>query len=291
MRTFILSFTFVVLYGSGFVATQVGVPYVDPLSFLILRFLITSVILFFICLLFKVRWPASLKDLIHQSIAGVLIVGVFSVGVFVSIDLGTPAATSALIISLQPILASFISFLLMSTSVSRSQWLGLMIGFSGVTFIVSSNLGFTSASGIAMSFFGLFGLAFGSVYQKKFCSGMNVFSGGFIHVLASFLFCVILSFFYGERHVEWNFSFVSSLLWMSVVVSIGALNVFYLLIRDLEISRVSSLFYLVPVGSVLMSFIVFDLLIGWVELVGILITSIAVFLVNSNFFRFRISNG
>ncbi|WP_084632025.1 DMT family transporter [Oceanospirillum maris] len=285
MHTAILSLLFITLYGSGFVATQFGIPYTDPLSFLTYRFFITAIILTIVCLVIRARWPSSVKEVMHQSIAGALIVGTFSIGVFISIDQGTSAATSALIISFQPLIASLLSFLIMRTKINRPQWIGLIMGLLGVSFIVFSKLSVNSLSGIMMSVLGLLGLAFGSLYQKAFCANMNIFSGGVIHTSSSAVLCLLISLFYGDSYTEWQPEFIFSLLWMSIVVSIGALSILYVLIRKLEISQVSSLFYLIPVSSVILSIIFLDESLNTNELVGILITSVAVFMVNSSIFR------
>lgn len=40
-----LPFIFVTLYGSGFVGAKLGLPYAEPLTFLVLRFAFSSVLL------------------------------------------------------------------------------------------------------------------------------------------------------------------------------------------------------------------------------------------------------
>ena len=54
--------------------------------------------------------------------------------------------------------------------------------------------------------------------------------------------------------VSWTNQFIFALGWMSVVVSIGALSVLYLLLRHGEVAQVASLFYLVPVSTAIMAF-------------------------------------
>lgn len=283
MKTLIFAFLFVVLYGSGFVAAKVGLSYSDPLSFLVFRFSITATLLVFVCLAIKAPWPKSLKELMHIAVAGTLIVGTFSAGAFISIDMGTPAATTSLIISLQPLIASLLSFVLLKTAISRSQWFGLVLGLAGVSFLVLNKLGAANIEALLMSVVGLLGLTFGSLYQKHFCSNMNIFTGGVIHTSASALLCVVLMLFYPSLYIEWHPEFIAALLWMSVVVSIGALSMLYVLIRTLEISQVSSLFYLTPVSSVLFSVLLLDQSLDQLELLGIVLTSLSVFMVNSHY--------
>ena len=93
-----LPILFIFLYGSGFVFTALGLQNSSPIAFLTLRFFIAFFILLIIATIMKVEWPNSFKEFIHISTAGMLTVGVFSIGVFLSIDFGVSASLSALII-------------------------------------------------------------------------------------------------------------------------------------------------------------------------------------------------
>lgn len=280
MHRFILSLVFVALYGSGFVATQFGMPYAEPLAFLTVRFFISAVFLFLLCIFLKQSWPANIKQTFHIAISGILLVGVFSIGVFISLDFGISAATSSLIISMQPLLVALISIPLLGEKLNKSQWLGLCIGMLGLLFILGRKFNLDIFDGIAFSVLGLLGLAIGSVYQKYFCSNMNIFSGGVIHSLSSGILCLVLAFAFEENYIDWQPQFIFSLLWMSVVVSIGALLALYVLIGKYPVSQVSSLFFLIPVSAVLLSVLFFNKQLDYIEIIGIIITSIAVFAVN-----------
>ena len=79
--------------------------------------------------------------------------------------------------------------------------------------------------------------------------------------------------------VTWTNQFIVALGWMSVVVSIGALSVLYLLIRHGEVAQVASLFYLVPVSTAIIAFFVYHETIDLFGIVGIFITAIGITLV------------
>ncbi len=279
MKTIVLSLLFVLLYGSGFVATQYGLPFADPVSFLVIRFAITALLLGIICLVVKPKLPTSIKQVIHTLIAGMLIVGTFSLGVFVAIDYGISASTSALIISFQPLLASLLAKLFFKASVSVSQWIGLIIGLIGVIVIVFWGLESPNIMGLLMACLGLLGVACGSVYQKYYCADMNLIFGGFLQSLSSCLLCVTVWLFYPTHAINWTGSFIFSLLWMAIVVSIGALSLLYVLIRYLPISKVSLLFYLVPISALFLSFLFLDGDISMVQGVGIVLVSLSIFMV------------
>ena len=211
MKSLVASFLFVFLYGSGFVATQYGLPFVDPVSFLVLRFAITASILGIVCLIVKPKLNVTRSDLIHTFIAGMLILGLFSLGVFLAIDYGLSASTTALIISFQPLLASVIAQIFFKAKVSVAQWAGLMIGLLGVLLIVFWGLKTPNIIGLFMAGLGLLGVACGSVYQKQYCADMHLVFGGFLQSCAACLLCLLIWPLYGTHFVIWTPEFFSTM--------------------------------------------------------------------------------
>ncbi|MEL7614652.1 DMT family transporter [Vreelandella titanicae] len=258
LQSLIFPFFFVVIYGSGFVGAKYGLPYSTPLSFLSLRFLIAAAILFLVASMLKVAIPAR-RDMLHIAVAGTLTVAMFSISVFASIDMGLSPALSALIIALQPILVGFLARYMVGEKLILRQWGGLVAGLVGVAMVVGhkANLNMAPLIPIAMSVLGLLGLTFGNLYQKKFCANMNVISGGCIQSLASAVICLLLLPFFGQYKAEWSIEFIGALAYMSVGVSIGALTMLYLMIRRGEVSKVASVFYLVPVSAAVASYLIY----------------------------------
>ncbi len=267
----LLSFFFIVLYGSGFVAAKYGLAYASPLAFLLIRFFVAFILLLLLAYFLKVSWPKSMNEVVHIGISGILTVAVFSIGVYLSIDVGVSPSLNALIIALQPALVSILAIMFLGEKLSNKHWIGLLIGFIGVCFVVVSKfeLNYPEIFGILMSVFALLGLSFGNLYQKKYCSNMNLFSGGVIQTFASSLLVLPLMLVYEDIQVNWNIDFIYAVLYMSIAVSIGALSVLYILINKGDVSKVSSIFYLIPVCAVIMSYLIFGEKIEFSMLLGI----------------------
>lgn len=277
----ILPFGFIFLYGSGFIFTQYGLQNSSPMAFLSLRFFIAFWILLLIAYCLKVPLPKTTKEFLHIALAGSLTVGTFSIGVFLSISYGVSGALNALIIALQPIIVTFMASKYLDEVSNKKVWLGLVIGFIGVTFVVVSKLEFsyTSVIGIFWSVVGLLGLSFGSLYQKKYCTGMNLYSGGAIQTFSSTL--LTLPFLYFEEiHITWNGEFFIALVYMAVGVSIGALSLLYVMIKNDEVSKVSSIFYLVPVSAAVVSYFLFGEKMELNVVIGIITVLMGITLIN-----------
>ena len=277
----ILPFAFIFLYGSGFIFTQYGLQNSSPMAFLGIRFFIAFWILLIIAYVLKVPIPKSKKEFFQIAFAGSLTVGTFSIGVFLSISYGVSGALNALIIALQPIVVTFLALKFLNEEINKRIWLGLIMGFIGVGFVVISKLdtSYDSIVGIFWSIVGLLGLSFGSLYQKKYCTAMNLYSGGAIQTLSSTILVVPFLFF-EDIQITWNTDFIIALLYMSVGVSIGALSLLYIMIKNGEVSKVSSIFYLVPVSAVIVSYFLLGETMQWNVIVGIVTVLIGITLIN-----------
>lgn len=282
MSHFLLPLLFVALYGAGFVGAKLGLPHAEPFIFLALRFSLAAVILGLIAWLLGSPWPGNRREFLHIAGAGMLTIGVFSAGVFYSIALGVPPAVSALIIALHPILVALGAGALLGERVSARQWVGLLLGLIGVYLVLRERLlvdpSYMQAA--LLSVIGLIGLSSGNLYQKARCMKMNVFSGGAIQCAVCALTMFIGAALVESGEVRWTTEFVIALFWMTVIVSVGAVSILYVMIRRGEVSRVASIFYLVPVSAAITAFALFGQTIDASAATGIGVAAIGVFLVS-----------
>src|SRR5258708_34236571 len=69
----LLAWYFVAVWGSGYVATKIGLQYAPPFTFLTLRFCFGLLCLAPIVALWKPKWPQTGAELGHVVVAGLLI--------------------------------------------------------------------------------------------------------------------------------------------------------------------------------------------------------------------------
>src|SRR5512147_550091 len=91
---------FVVLWSTGFIGAKLGLPYVEPATFLEVRFLLVLAILLPLCWVSRAPWPPAHKA-VRMAVSGVLLQAGYLGGVFAAIHHGMPAGVSALITGLQ----------------------------------------------------------------------------------------------------------------------------------------------------------------------------------------------
>lgn len=274
---------FVVFWSTGFIGAKYGLPNAEPLTFLAIRFLLAGGILAVVAVLFRSPWPATWRDAGHYAVVGLLIQGVYLGAVFYAIWLGVEAGVSSLIVSLQPLVVAALAGLVLGERVTRLQWLGLVLGFAGVTLVVwqKLQLGLGTPAGIALVVFGLAGISAGTLYQKRFGQGMNMVTGNLIQFAAGAAVMLVLAFALETREVNWTPAFAFTMAWLVVVLSLGTFTLLYLMIRRGAASRVASLFFLVPASTATIAYFMFGETFGPLSILGIIVSTTGVALANT----------
>lgn len=285
LRSSIVPIAFIVLSGSGFVFLTLGLDNSSLLLFLELRFFIAAVILFFVILFFKIRFPKTFTEVFHISIAGALSMGVFSTCCMYAIKYGISPALCSLVVSLQPIVVAFFAMKFLNEEVNKRVWIGLFLGLFGVVLVLvlglNDGLSQDQIVGFLFALLALVGMSFGSLYQKRYCSDMNLFSGGVIQNVFSCF--ILLPFLYFEDiYIDINSDLIIALVYMSVFASVGAMSLLFFMIRNGNVSKVSSLFYLLPVVSAIVAYFLLGKDIELNVFLGICIIIISMGLINKS---------
>jgi len=272
---------FVLLWSTGFVSAKFGLPYAEPLTFLLLRFVFVVALMLPLALAMRANWPATWTQAGHVAVVGVLMQGGYLGGVFCSIHLGMSAGVSALIVGIQPILTAFASAPLFGERLRARQWSGLVLGFGGVLLVV---LGRSALSGItpvtlALSVLALLSITVGTLYQKRYCGSVDLRTGSVIQFCAAGLVLLPLALSFETMRVRWTGEFAFTLAWLVLVLSIGAISLLYVLIRSGGATKVASLFYLVPPTTALMAYAMFGEQLSVTAMAGMALAAIGVALV------------
>jgi len=272
---------FVLLWASGFVGAKFGLAYAEPLTFLSIRMIAVVALLAIILAVTRPKWPGA-AGMVHSAATGIMVHGLYLGGVFVSIENGVSAGLAALIVSLQPVLTSTTANRWLGERVLARQWLGLALGLLGVYLILQDK----TASGGATPFgrlaatVALLGITAGTLYQKRFGGGMDWRPALCIQYAAAAILFSFGAFAFETRAVHWTPQFLLALGWLIFGLSLGAIWLYYYMIRRAAATRVTSLFYLTPATTALMAWAAFDEQLAPLALVGMAVCVVGVFLVN-----------
>ena len=256
---------------------KLGRPYAEPFTLLSYRFALALVVLWLITKLVGSRWPSTWRLAVHCMVVGLLLHGVYLGGIFKAISLGMPAGLSAMVIGLQPLTMALFAGLMLNERVSKRQWLGLVMGLAGLYFVLGEQFAieastiFDGFSGWAPVLAGtaLLGISFGTLYQKKYCHGADHLTSIWLQYAAALGFSLIIAFTFETRVVDWQWQFIVSLSWQVLALSIGAVLLLMIMMRQGAATKVGSLFYLVPPAVAIQAWFLFGEAMGLQGLAGI----------------------
>lgn len=270
----LLAWYFVSVWGSGFLATKIGLQHAAPFTFLTLRFAFGIACLVPIVLIARPRFPASRSELAHVVVAGLLMHAVHLGGSHYTQYLGMSAGITALLLSAQPLVTAFIAARWMNETLAARQWLGVLTGLAGVTLVVwhkvdvhEATLGSLLAVTVSLA-----GVTAATLYQRVFCPLVDLRSSSLVQFVATIIVLLPLSWAVEDMQVRWSWTLAGAIAFLVIGASILAVNALHLLMRRGQAARVTSLLYLTPIFAVVLEWAMFNVVPSGLSIVGIVIT-------------------
>ena len=172
---------------------------------------------------------------------------------------GVSAGLATIIASLNPILIAALAAPLLGEAMHWRKVVGLLLGFAGAVFIVRHRLagGSEDPQGVLLVFGALLCLVVGTIAFKWFAPAVTFEDPGLIVV--------------GVR-------FWLVMAWCVLVMSIGALLLWFWLLRNGSASSASALHFLIPPTGLAMSWLVLGETISPADLLGIIPVALGIWL-------------
>ena len=265
---------FVLLWSSGALFAHVGVTHAPAFTFLLLRFLIAFTVLLLMGL-WRRRWLPSPGSRSRVALTGALLIGGYSICYLLALDKGVTPGVLATLLGVQPIL----TLVLVERRLSPLRLAGLLLALGGLSLLVYRSLAMAhlSLSGILYALAALLCMSIGAILQKGLSQPpADVLP---LQVGISLVLCLLFVPFQPIRF-ELSSELVTSVLWMAVVISVLAQLLFYRLVQAGNLVNVTSLFYLVPLVTTLLDYLILGHRVdaqGGMGMVAILIGLVLVF--------------
>jgi drug/metabolite transporter (DMT)-like permease len=242
--------TFVLLWGSAAIFTRWGLDHGSVLALLTLRFALALAALGLIGLPAR-RWLPAPGTRWQVAGTGLLLIGCYSVCYFQAMAHGITPGLLATLLGVQPIL----TLLLTERRFSAWRLLGLLLSLAGLALVVFQSLVMArlSAAGMGFALAALGCTTLGALAQKRIQQPPAQALP--LQYAVALLLCGALLPLQPWR-VELVAGFWLPLLWLGLVISVGAQLLLYRLIRGGNLVNVTSLLYLVPVVTVLLDYLV-----------------------------------
>ncbi|HEY1121963.1 MAG TPA: DMT family transporter [Haloferula sp.] len=242
--------TFVLLWGSASIFTRWALDHGTVFAVLILRYTMALAALLVIGLRGKRCLPAA-GTRWQVAGTGLLLIGGYSVCYFQAMAHGITPGLLATLLGIQPIL----TLLLTERRFSSSRLAGLILSLAGLMLVVYQSLILArlSALGITFALAALLCMTFGAMLQKRIHQApAEVLPLQYIVTLLLYL-CFAP---FQPVHFEISLSTLIPLLYLGLVISVGAQLLLYRMIRGGNLVNVTSLFYLVPMVTVILDFLI-----------------------------------
>lgn len=277
-----LPIAFILLWSSGYIGGAFGVRYGEPFTMTFYRFALAALVFLGVALAINAQWPKKLTLYLHAAAVGLLLQALQFGGLYAGISQGVPAGQAALIVGLMPVFVVIGAYFFLGEQLSWRDLPGSILGVGGVVIVVASSLFGTEASlaGYGAVGLALLGITLGTLYQKRFLGGVNLWVGCFIQMVVASLVMLLLAYTTETMRVtEWA-PFAASIAWITLMNSVGALTLLYLMIRRGEASKATNLFHVIPAVTQIMASLVLGEVPSAVAIVGFVVSAVGVYLMN-----------
>ncbi len=284
----VLSTLFVMLWSSGWVVSRFAIEGLSAMTLLSARYLILFIVLLLLVSVLRQWRPISLATLLHHLMIGILSHAVYLLAGIGAFEFGVSASLVAFVSALQPMITAALCGLITQEETTPRQWQGLLLGLSAVMLLVSDGyMGGLSAYSLVLPFLAVTCLSIGFLLNKRFelqqlkrrKKQLPVTLILFIHSMGALIVLLPLSATHNLVHFDFTASQWLIVIWLALVVSLGAYALLLILLRHLPSMQVATLGYLVPPATMLQVYIVFGDPISRLDIVGLGIAGAGVYLV------------
>ena len=265
-----LAVLFSLLWASAFDAIKIGLHSSPPLLLMSARFLLAAGILLAVALAGRRPLPAAPRHWLRLGVLGVLNYGAYLGIAGLALD-RMSAGLAAILASTNPLLLVLIARLLLGERVGRLRLAGMVVAFVSVVTImwarVDSRLD-TPLGVVLLATANCF-LATGTALFKRWNPGehLTVVNGVQLLVAGTLLLALGLSL-EPVRAVRPDLGLALSLGYLVVAVSVGAMSIWFFLLRSGDAARASSYFFLNPVFGLLLGALLLSEPLRPLDLVG-----------------------
>jgi drug/metabolite transporter (DMT)-like permease len=287
-RLVVLEVLFVLLWNSGFIGAEYGLPYAGPFTLLFWRYLaLTGLLAAVVVARGGSLGPRSWTRAAQSWLIGVLAHGTWLACVLIALDLKVPAGVVALVTALQPLATGALSGRVVGERTTLAQWAGLVVGFAGVAVAVGSRAAFVEDvwwPAYLVPFGSVLGITAASLFQRRIAlksphPRMPVLEDQLHQCAATTVAMLPGALLLEGFATSWTLPFVTTMLWLILAVSLGAYGLMWVLIERRDATRVASLFYLSPPVTMVMAFAAFGDVPSATDLVGMVLAAGGVWIV------------
>jgi drug/metabolite transporter (DMT)-like permease len=275
-------FIFVILWAGGYSFAKLGLAHIEPLTMLALRYALALLVLLPFLLRKGTRWPSGPRHWGAVVLTGFLIqCGYFGLA-YLAMKRGMNAGTTAIIMSLQPIVVAALAPIVVGTRAGRGLWGGLILGFFGAVLVILSGhaLGPSPLAATVFAVMALLGMTSATLFEKWHGMKTDPVTGGLIQYATGFLVLMPAAWASESMTIDWQPALVVSLAYLVIANSLVSIGLYIALLQRGDATRISALLYLVPPLAMIVAWVLLREPVTPLTLAGFAMSASGVYLVN-----------
>jgi len=271
----VLEAGFVLAWSSGFIGTRLAHDAGDAWALLAWRFALIGGLLTAAVLSIGQARRLTAVDAVRSATNGLLAQGVYLFGVFGAMGAGVPAAPTALIAALQPLVVATLAGRLIGEPTTPRQWAGLGLGLIGVGLAVAEDLGRVGegapAAAYLLPILSVAGLSAATLLQRRWPSRPLVPDLA-VQFGASAVFFAAIALAAGESlALDTEPKALGALAWLAVLSTLGGYGLLWVVVARRGATRAASLVYLTPPVTAVWAWLQFGEAIGPAAIAGLVV--------------------
>jgi drug/metabolite transporter (DMT)-like permease len=245
---------YVFLWATAFVPSRVLARGTPPLGILAIRFVIAGGILLAIAAALRLRIPRDGRTWIRLFALGLGGNALYLGLSYIALQ-HMSAGMGSIIASTNPLILALLAPWLLREPLTRRKAIGLLLGFGGVVLAMHSRAGTQTArlQDVLLAVGGVLAFVGSNILYKRMKERPHplVLNGGQLLCAGLMLVPAALAR-EGVPHIVWTAPVVWSLVFLIVVLSVGASMLWFWILQHGEASRVSAYFFLTPAFGLLL---------------------------------------
>jgi len=277
----VIVMTFCLIWASAFSVGKMAIADCPPLLFLAVRFLAAGALMMGLAAASGLRWTLSKRDVLVFAALGIANQAIYLGIGFIALKT-VSAGLAALIISSNPIIAAVLAVFLLGERMTWRKVIGLLLGLSGVIFIVKSRLtlGTDQFGGIMLSVLALFAFVGGTILFKLFAPKDGFWIGNGVQSLAAGIALMpFAACFESFGDVVPSGRLVAAFVYSVVIVSVFAYLLWFRILAVSGATAASSYHFLIPPLGMLFGWVLLGEHVDLADTLGIVPVAFGIYLV------------
>ena len=282
-QVYALGLAFCTLWSSAFTVGKFAIQAAPPLWFLSIRFAIAFAVMWAVLAVLGRRLPGNARDRWTAIWLGLLNNAAYLGCAFIALK-SVSSGMVAMIASLMPLVTAALAWPLLGERLDRRKLLGLAFGIGGAWYILGNRLGqgvvIDDPVGLAIATFGMACLACGTVLYKRRGAEADPLAMNAVQAGSAAVALLPLAIATEPPAIEVGWTLAWTLAYTAIVMTFGALLLWFALIRHAGAGAASAFHFLNPGLALLIAWVVLSEPITRSDIVGLVPVAIGILLVN-----------